>query len=1715
MKSLKHLSLWVLPAFFAWWGSSYDSRLATNTTFDCPDFACIDSVNVRLDEACKLTLQPQMVVTSEIDPVCLDKLQVEVFNPQGQSIGNTILSNYAGQFLTYKLTNTVTGTICWGHVRVEDKTPPALVCPKNTDFVVNTAYANILSGTLTEEDPSFRRNAFTCWLSAQTPEQGDYYYDTLAFQVAKDGIYTFVLLHDLVKSDIAAGAIFQGDFYAENPCQNIIAFTENRNVITNGNVLGDFWNTLPFVQQQLPWFTPNIPPFVRIELELKKDQHYYLVTTSLKPEDTGNYAWIVLRDEVTQQPNTEILKGKSIYELPWITKLVCDDFERLKLPANACYKTDSKGNIVSISNDLRKILQLTGFPHKGNPWFTRGASVTDNCGDITICVGDRLGQSYGDCDSVVIERTFAANDAKGNGTLCTQNIIIRKPSIQEVILPSFAAYIECDEEFPVDSSGYAHPSVTGYPLVRTAFGIKDLYGKFCNLGATYTNKARVDLCDNAYTFLREWVIYDWCNPGTTLIYNQLIKVGDFTPPEVVCPTDEEGCPLVFSTGPFACTAAFAIPALDTVFDNCSNWTVAVDIILVNRTPIYDDSSQIIDYTYEEIIFATNKKPGDLINNIPKGVHLFRYRVQDDCRNVRVQDCEFEVIDRSEPIAICKDFLNISIGTNAQASRLYAVDVDAGSFDNCSNIKVQVRRIVKEECIDFYEYIVGEYGDGTEGEGDGGGNPIEEPPLGGGGTLIGQDTITPRPGGEVDTLDEEDDGLYRSEWSDFIYLTCCDVGDTIRVEMRVWDDADGNGIPGESENVDFCGRLIEDNVNVCWLDVLLEDKSNPTCKPPLDLTLSCTDERIRYESTFTCADSIMLDTLFGEFVATDNCEAQIICDTVIDKRDNCGVGSLIRVYYAEDAVGNRSESCRQVITVTKAHNYEIKFPADVAGECKLIRDTVIDIRSLACDLLAVSVKDERFSTGADECYKIQRTFRVINWCEYDGISDPIIVSRDEDCDGNPGDEAVYVLRRPGAGSASPAFVDRSESELDAIPAAGTKGNTCDGTTNPKGYWRKQNSVGYWQYTQVIKVYDSEPPIIIPSSTNVLCANADSCSTEISIPFIAEDECSFEDIRFEVVIDYYNDSVEIIEVIGPRIRGQYPKYRFESRFPIGEHLVEIRVKDGCGNYNSARIPVHVEDCKAPSPVCINGLAAELMPVRPAQDVDGDSILDKGAALIWATDFIASKQEDCTGPVTYSISRIGEVADRNQKSLFLTCEDAGNTLPIAIYAWDNANNPRSVQPDGTRGGANYSYCVTYVLVQDNLLNCENADSNRLLVNGRVATEYGNPVSGIPVNLQNGLNYQTQTNVQGMYGISADVVNGNRLVTITPEFDYNHKDGVSTFDIILITKHILGIQSLDSPYKMIAADINNSQTITSLDVIQLRKLILGVDVAFPKNKSWRFIDKNFQFPQPNNPWFTPFPENLLVNADTVRHKTDADFIGVKIGNVSANASQNIRNSSEATPLKLETEAQILEPFKTYEVTFTADLLQTAGYQFTLQFDTKALELKDIAYGLAKEENFGWRWLDQGQIVTSWNTPEKPMSDRQKLFTLTFQSKTAGQLQDFLSVATRPMASEAYSFTGELKEVQLSFQPNLTLRTPYTLYQNKPNPFSNETIIGFDMAESATVSLQIYSADGRLIKTFTTFYHPGYQEIRVSAQDLRGSGVYYYMLEINGWKETRKMLLH
>ncbi|MFC2130776.1 LamG-like jellyroll fold domain-containing protein [Bacteroidota bacterium] len=84
------------------------------------------------------------------------------------------------------------------------------------------------------------------------------------------------------------------------------------------------------------------------------------------------------------------------------------------------------------------------------------------------------------------------------------------------------------------------------------------------------------------------------------------------------------------------------------------------------------------------------------------------------------------------------------------------------------------------------------------------------------------------------------------------------------------------------------------------------------------------------------------------------------------------------------------------------------------------------------------------------------------------------------------------------------------------------------------------------------------------------------------------------------------------------------------------------------------------------------------------------------------------------------------------------------------------------------------------------------------------------------------------------------------------------------------------------------------------------------------------------------------------------------------------------------------------------------------------------------------------------------------------------------------------------------------------SLMQNSPNPWSSQTRIDFTLAESAPLSLRIYSVTGEMILELidgNESYKSGQYSVYLDAGQLE-SGVYYYVLESGVYRESKPMVL-
>jgi hypothetical protein len=522
-----------------------------------------------------------------------------------------------------------------------------------------------------------------------------------------------------------------------------------------------------------------------------------------------------------------------------------------------------------------------------------------------------------------------------------------------------------------------------------------------------------------------------------------------------------------------------------------------------------------------------------------------------------------------------------------------------------------------------------------------------------------------------------------------------------------------------------------------------------------------------------------------------------------------------------------------------------------------------------------------------------------------------------------------------------------------------------------------------------------------------------------------------------------------------------------FPPGQYTVTYTFMDESGNVGTCEQSVKVWDISVPELTSCPG------------DLVVEATGANGAAASWS---LPTASDNCS-----------------QNAIIVTEEnglESGDMFPLG----ETTVTYELTDPNGN--SAECSFTVT-VLPADQMV----------AIAGMMATEAVEAVQDVEVYINGNTNTMSMTSTDGLYNFDVPM-DGD--YSITPVKDIEILNGVSTYDLVLIQKHILSMEILDSPYKMIAADINNSGYITTLDLVQLRKVILLIENDFPNNTSWRFIDQDFVFANPSNPFETAFPEFININ-NLDESMMDADFVSVKIGDVNGNAiANNLLGADDRTvgePLVLTANNARMYAGETQTIELTANDFNQYGFQFTLNFDAEKVTFEDIESDLLESGNFGLTKLDDGAITVSWNqaTAQK-LANNTPVLSLTLTANIDVTIEEALTINSRFTAAEAYAADGALQQVELNFGQSTA--SSFKLYQNVPNPFANETSIGFDLPMDGKVVVSVMDLSGKTVFQTAVNGVQGFNKIQLTREDLPNSGVLYYNVKTENEVATGKMIL-
>ena len=615
-------------------------------------------------------------------------------------------------------------------------------------------------------------------------------------------------------------------------------------------------------------------------------------------------------------------------------------------------------------------------------------------------------------------------------------------------------------------------------------------------------------------------------------------------------------------------------------------------------------------------------------------------------------------------------------------------------------------------------------------------------------------------------------------------------------------------------------------------------------------------------------------------------------------------------------------------------------------------------------------------------------------------------------------------------------------------------------------------GIWKHTQVIKITNSHPPVFIDHCPDVVVEGVESdCSGRFIKNYEVTDDCTPTNLlKYDYKIDLYSNGSYDIKVEGV---GQPHVNRV---LPFGWHKILISVQDQCGNYSTCSHKIQVVDRKKPTPVCLHGISSVVMPIG-------------GMVTIWAKEFNVSSEDNCTPAhkLKFSFGPNGQDMSR-----IFTCDDIG-TVPLQIYVTDEFNNTQ--------------YCSTFIRIDDNEGTCD--DMNR--IEGTVSTFDGIPIPGAEIDLfkimpNSSLKDDHNTklsNELGQFETGFGTTSYNRQLIV--EREGNPLEGISTLDLIALQRHILGIEKIELPEQLLAADVDGSGHVGVMDLITLRNILLGAPLE-TANLGWYFFEQSCTWEQPEDIFSMECSNGYQINQNN-SFPMAVHFNAVKMGDVNFDLTNT---AWHVTTRSATTYSLLIEKAENGILNFVASKeFDAFGMQFSLPMPESEYDLID---GVISMNQSNVRVDDQNELNVSWAKKEVSIiKEGDVLFSISM-NEVENWISD-LNFNNAGLQPEIYNEDREAINLQIQLSESLKSTTPE--FENfdavaSPNPFGFSTTLNVQSPIQSVAELNIYNEVGAVVLNRELNLIKGNNAFTVTERELSTDGLYYYQVLI---KETNDQL--
>ena len=632
-------------------------------------------------------------------------------------------------------------------------------------------------------------------------------------------------------------------------------------------------------------------------------------------------------------------------------------------------------------------------------------------------------------------------------------------------------------------------------------------------------------------------------------------------------------------------------------------------------------------------------------------------------------------------------------------------------------------------------------------------------------------------------------------------------------------------------------------------------------------------------------------------------------------------------------------------------------------------------------------------------------------------------------------------------------------------------------------------GAFEYVQILRINDAIAPTITINATDE-CLTGATCAAQKTFSAAATD-CSSEN-----GLTYSYELLENGIVIKSGDGAS-----FSTSVTPTAYEVKWTVNDNCGNTAEASTTYTFKDCTSPSPFCLDGVATVI-------DANGE-------ALVWATDLNQKSADNCSAEdkLAFRIYHpiLGNTVTKPQSG------DGGDialALPTSIALDCNYLGRQEVELYVIDEAGNWDVCIGSVFIQDGSGACGSGivdSGNVAMVTGGIITTSNIPLANVTLTAKGTALYEQTITTDDSGIFELNLPKGIGYVISFAKAD-KITNGVTVFDLIMISKHILGISPFTSDWQHIAADINKSGSISAFDLVLLRKAILGIDTEFTNNTPWRFMPT--QLASINSGDIVSLSETIVIS-ELTENQTALDYTAIKIGDLNGSAAidgfTNATNRSTANPLTITIKDKLVKRGEQVQVNLSpTNLAAIQGVQFGINFTS--LSLDNMELGQVQPQHIAQSKVGELNIVWDKFSTHETDASATNWLTLHFTATETGYLKEQLSL-TNHNVNEVVFNNDEVATVALNFE-KIAISNNFELYQNTPNPFSTSTNIGFELKETSEIVLDIFNLQGTLLKQIKGQYAAGYHALTVPKSELQGNGILLYQLTTPTGIASKKMIL-